>query len=77
MTAEIHSFIPGIVGDGFKTDPDEALTACVGKFTAVVIVGIDRDGKLRGNSSEGRPEAITMLERAKQMLLKSYDDSAE
>ena len=74
MSDNIFSFQPRLVGDGYTVDPDEVLKECIGEFKSVVVIGIDHNGKLFGHASNGRPEAITMLERAKVKLLASYDE---
>ena len=74
MSAQIIGFTPDIVGDGFTVDPDEVLQGCLGKLKSVVVIGIDEDGDLWGSASDGRPETIALLERAKARLLASYDD---
>lgn len=74
MTAQVISFKPEIVGDGFTVNPDDVLQECIGKLKTVVVVGIDEDGDLWGSASDGRPETIALLERAKARLIASYDD---
>lgn len=74
MSDNVFTFRPQLVGDGYTVNPDEVLQECIGTFKEVVVVGIDNDGRLVGHGSGGRPEAITLLERAKARLLASYDD---
>lgn len=77
MKENIIPFPNVVVGDGITVNPDDCLRDMIGELSAVVIIGLDHEGKLTGSASHGRPETITILERGKIRLLNSYGDDDE
>jgi len=59
----------GIIGDGVAVDCDQVLDACKGDFLQVVVVGFDKDGQIRMNSSHGSRDALWLLRRGEHHLL--------
>lgn len=64
----------GSVGDGVRVEPDDVLSAAIGNARSVVVVFEDNAGELRVSSSDGAPEALMLMERAKKRLVASYED---
>lgn len=71
---DVREFRPKIVGDGRKLDADDILRTNVGIFRTLVLVGEDENGGLVCASTDGRPDAITLLERAKAKIIAGYED---
>lgn len=72
--SNVVSLPTGLVGDGLTVQPDNVIAAVIGKARMVVVAYEDDNGELQVASSHGRPESITLFERARVRLISSYED---
>lgn len=75
----VVQFNAGIVGDGAKIDSskiiDNLKSYDVNRgIECLVVVYIDADGFLQCASTDGRAEALMLMERAKVRLIAGYED---
>jgi hypothetical protein len=68
--AEIVRLRPLEVGDGYRFDPDEILSAAKGEpFQMLAIIGQMQDGSIWVSGSANSGEVLVLMERAKHQIV--------
>lgn len=66
--ADIIPLKPGMIGSGIHIEPDQVLEMAKGKFTQVIVVGME-NGELVISGSDGQEMALWMLFKAQIDLI--------
>ena len=73
MTAEIHTLQLVHAGDGLHIEADKILNAALGKYIAVVLVGVDEEDALHVHGTDGAAQTNWLLDLAKGVLINGQD----
>lgn len=60
--------------DGIHIPAAKVLTEAIGDFDNLVLVGVDKNGKLRIRATDGFAVTALMLARAHAKMISGYDD---
>ena len=70
MSGSVHEFIPQLVGDGYRFEPDKILEEAKGRcFTNVLIIGEFESGEFWISSAANAGEALVLMEKAKHQIV--------
>ena len=70
MVAEVVKFVPEVVGENYRIDPDQILEAAKGQgFDRLVIMGELEDGEIYIAGSANAGETMVLMERAKLKII--------